>query len=382
MNKFSKTLHLFTDKECFKQGVIELLERSKECSGTIARLTIFGQCPDDEEYVERVNFLEKSVLNIYGERAPMVSYVTQPLLLGGEFVAEIQTFDIDMIFKELDGLRYLVTEDKGMRRVIMCGVRGDVNDSIRVQSDALFVKVQNVLEKEGMDASDIFKQWNYIPQITAVDGDDYQHYQAFNDSRTEFYRTADWSSKGYPAATGIGMDCGVVIVDIIAVKAFNDIYRIIPIDNDLQQAAHVYSQVVLIGAEGDKVEGKSTPKFERAKALGNSQEGYICFISGTAAIRGEDSMDSTDAASQTVQTIENIEHLISDHTCKIYDIEISSKLREIGMARAYVKFAQDTEKIKEVVDNRWPKTSTIYLLADVCREELLVEIEAVSIIPL
>ncbi len=298
--------------------------------------------------------------------------------MGGKFVAEIQIFDIEVEFKELDGLRYLTTECEGMRRVIMCGVKGDIADSIRVQSDTLFEKVQNILHKEGMDASDIFKQWNYIPQITAVDGEDYQHYQAFNDSRTDFYRTADWSDKGYPAATGIGMDCGAVIVDIIAVKSIDSFYRIIPIDNDLQQAAHVYSQVVLIGAEGDKIEGKSTPKFERAKALGNSTEGYICFISGTAAIRGEDSMDSTDAASQTIQTMENIEHLISDHTCEIYNIELTNKEREIDTARAYVKYADDTTKIKEVVDNRWPNTSTIYLLADVCREELLVEIEAVS----
>lgn len=349
--------------------------------GDIMRITIFGKCADDCEYEKNIEFLERTVLELYGSKAPPVSFVTQPLLAGANYVAEIQMIAVDVARKELNGVRYITMENENMKRLMVCGVHGSVKDSIRKQSDDLFSMIDNILEHEGFVVSDIFRQWNYIPQITAVDADNYQNYQAFNDSRSEFYRKGDWSQNGYPAATGIGMDCGAVTVDFIAVKPLNDKMKIVPIDNDLQLAAHVYSQVVLIGVEKDEVEGRSTPKFERAKALGNQDEGYICFISGTAAIRGESSMDSTDAASQAIQTMENIEHLISDHTCDKYGIELSSKSREINSARAYVKFDKDTDGIKRVVEDRWPDTSVIYLLADVCREELLVEIEAVTNMP-
>ncbi len=381
MKNYSYCAHLFTQKPRFEDGVLELLKRSQNTESVIMRITIFGKCENDEEYERSVDFLEHKAIELYGENAPLVSYVTQPLLDGGTFVAEVQSIDVDVVHKELDGVRYIVMDSDDMKRVMLCGVRGDVKDSIRVQSDNLFEKISKVLDVEGLEVSDIFRQWNYIPQITAVDVEDYQHYQAFNDSRSEFYRKADWTKNGYPAATGIGMDCGAVTVDLIAVKPLNSKYRIIPVDNDLQLAAHVYTQEVLIGAEGDVVEGRSTPKFERAKALGCSEDGYICFISGTAAIRGEESMQSDDAATQTTLTMENVEHLISDHTCNIYNIELSTKVREIHSARAYVKFPKDTESIKEVVEERWPDTSVIYLLADVCREELLIEIEVVANMP-
>ncbi|MFI3280269.1 MAG: hypothetical protein SNG49_07950 [Rikenellaceae bacterium] len=381
MKNYSYCKHLFSQKENFAEAVLELLRACEQSDGDIMRITIFGKCTDDGEYVKNVNFLEQTVVDLYGAKAPTVSYVTQPLLDGGHYVAEVQMIAVDVTHKELDGVRYITMQNENMKRIMACGVCGSVEDSIRKQSDDLFLKIEKLLEHEGFEVSDIFRQWNYIPQITAVDAANYQHYQAFNDSRSEFYRKGDWTQNGYPAATGIGMDCGAVTVDFIAVKPTNDKMRIVPIDNDLQLAAHVYSQEVLIGEEGDVIEGRSTPKFERAKALGNAEEGYICFISGTAAIRGESSMDSTDAASQTIQTMENIEHLISDHTCNKYGIELSSKDREIHSARAYVKFDKDTAEIKRVTEDRWRETSVVYLLADVCREELLVEIEAVSNMP-
>ncbi|MFR9603016.1 MAG: hypothetical protein SNG02_03990 [Rikenellaceae bacterium] len=381
MKNYSRCMHLFTQKKSFKEGALELLKRSQQEEEVIMRITIFGECADNREYKENVEFLEQKVVELYGKNAPLVSYVTQPLLDGGKFVAEVQVIGVDVEYKELDGLRYIIMKNEDMRRLVVCGVRGCENDSIRKQSDDLFAKLTNLFAYEKFEISDIFRQWNYIPQITAADENDYQHYQAFNDSRTEFYRTTNWAKKGYPAATGIGMDCGAVTVDIIAVKPLNKKIKIIPIDNDLQLAAHVYSQEVLIGAEGDVIEGRSTPKFERAKALGNKTDGYICFISGTAAIRGEDSMDSDDAATQTTQTMENIEHLISDHTCNKYGIELSSKDREIDCARAYVKYPKDTAQIKHVTEERWNDTSVVYLLADVCREELLIEIEAITNMP-
>lgn len=382
MNNYSRCRHIYSRFRDFESAALDLLQKSGMlCRGTLTRITIFGKCADDTEYERNVEFLERSAFKIFSSKGvPLVSYVTQPLLAGGGYVAEVQTIDMEVSFRSLDGTRYIIMENEDMKRIMMCGVKGSVKDSVRVQSDVAFEKIANVFAHEGFVASDIFKQWNYIAQITATDADDYQNYQAFNDSRSEFYRTADWSVRGYPAATGIGMDCGAVTVDLIAVKPLNDKIKVIPIDNDLQLAAHVYSQGVLIGIEGDKIEGKSTPKFERAKALGNKDEGYVCYISGTAAIRGEASIGD-DAAEQAVLTMENIEHLISEHTCKKYDIELSEAERKVYIARAYVKFESDTAAIRAAVNKRWPHVSMIYLLADVCRDELLVEIEAVSNLP-
>ena len=64
----------------------------------------------------------------------------------------------------------------------------------------------DVLRREGFPLNSIIRQWNYIERITAFDGPD-QHYQAFNNARSDFYSKTEWAN-GYPAATGIGANLG------------------------------------------------------------------------------------------------------------------------------------------------------------------------------
>jgi hypothetical protein len=135
------------------------------------------------------------------------------------------------------------------------------------------------------------RQWNYIGSI--VDSrEGKQNYQEFNDARTIYYSRGQWQN-GYPAATGIGAEGEGIIVGCIAFKSSNDAARAIyPIDNPLQVAAHVYSKRVLIDNATDAM--KSTPKFERAKVI-QTPRGACCFVSGTAAIRGEKSAEFSTA---------------------------------------------------------------------------------------
>lgn len=106
------------------------------------------------------------------------------------------------------------------------------------------------------------------------------------------------------AATGIGTQYGGVQIDFNAVKGNIDI---VPLDNDWQRAAHDYSDDVLISHRTDTE--KETPKFERGKLL-TDQSLEMIYISGTAAIRGEESIMDGNVLSQTEITLENIQHLI------------------------------------------------------------------------
>ncbi|GAB1450806.1 hypothetical protein MASR2M47_08620 [Draconibacterium sp.] len=67
------------------------------------------------------------------------------------------------------------------------------------------------------------------------------------------------TENGYPAATGIGMNCGGIIIEFLAVQS--DDLKSFPINNPSQIAAHTYSKNVLAGEECML---KTTPKFERA----------------------------------------------------------------------------------------------------------------------
>lgn len=342
------------------------------------RLVFFGSPGDNEEYCRQFATIRQAVEERFGPQAPTVSYVAQPPCSGGLIleIHEVETTPYDKVaYKTLACTTYITITGAEGKRLFLSGVTGDcLNNSMRVQSDNVFAEIETVLNAEQMPVSSIFRQWNYIEKITAFEGSR-QHYQSFNDSRSLFYSTGLWT-EGYPAATGIGTCWGGIMIDLNAAVLTDSSYRICRIDNPLQVAAHAYSQEVLLGEEDQKLKEKSTPKFERAKSIIKDGHG-ITYISGTAAIRGELSLTDVGIEQQTIITLENIRKLIS---CE--------NLRSFGMSpcddgtpvyfRVYLKNASDYERARQTIETFYPALPVIYTLADVCRSELLVEIEGLA----
>lgn len=225
----------------------------------------------------------------------------------------------------------------------------------------MFGRLRNILESESFAVSDIVRQWNYISHITAVN-DGIQNYQLFNDARSDFYETTEWSN-GYPAATGIGCDSGGVMVVVYAIKGFKGVGK--PIDNPLQIPAHKYSGEVL--ASG-KEAVRTTPKFERGRLLGN-----IVFVSGTAAIKGENSEFSDDARVQAKEAIDVVEHLVAPSNISKDCVNF-----RFDLLRIYVRRPQDIEVIQNIFKAHFRDIPTHFLIADICRPELLLELEGVG----
>ena len=48
------------------------------------------------------------------------------------------------------------------------------------------------------------------------------------------------------------------------------------------------------------------------------------------------------------------------------------------LLRVYVKHSKDIEAVKEYMERHYPTVTKHYLIADVCRPELLVEIEGIA----
>ncbi|MDR3060758.1 MAG: hypothetical protein LBU57_01435, partial [Dysgonamonadaceae bacterium] len=122
----------------------------------------------------------------------------------------------------------------------------------------------------------------------------------------------------------------------------------------------------------------TTPKFERAKLILEKEAGLI-YISGTAAIRGEDCFSGGDPEEQTRITLENIEHLISLQALGNVKIRERENTRILSM-RVYLKEAGFLGEVRQVVMAKYAELPVVYLLADVCRDELLVEIEGIAFV--
>jgi len=296
--------------------------------------------------------------------------------MGGGVAVECRTLVGDgatVRYSSAAGERYMVVERGEFREVIAGGLRGDIYEPLEIQCGSLFAKASAILSAEGMSVCDIVRQWNYIEDITGFVGE-YQNYQVFNDARTRFYEGGHWSN-GYPAATGIGAGACGVVVDFDAARG-GDI-EVVPLDNGLQIPAHDYSQSVLLGAENRYLRTRTTPKFERGKAV-LSESSRMSYISGTASIRGEKSVAEGDVIAQTATTMENIDYLVSPDNLIRNGATMAVGEPRYELLRVYVKRAGDMAAVREYMRSRYPDTGLLFLNTDVCRSELLVEIEGIA----
>lgn len=289
---------------------------------------------------------------------PLVSYVPQRPMCG-RLVAEILYIKGNPEVEMRED--YVVLRSGGCEEILTQGIRFPSSGDIGEQSAKVFDRIGNILERESFAVSDIVRQWNYIDHITSV-SEGIQNYQLFNDARSDFYETTEWSN-GYPAATGIGCDSGGVMVVVYAIKGFKGVGK--PIDNPLQIPAHKYSGEVL--ASG-KEAVRTTPKFERGRLLGN-----IVFVSGTAAIKGENSEFSDDARVQAKEAIDVVEHLVAPSNISKDCVNF-----RFDLLRVYVRRPQDMEVIQNIFKAHFRDIPTHFLIADICRPELLLELEGVG----
>ncbi|MCD6346149.1 MAG: hypothetical protein J7L96_01885, partial [Bacteroidales bacterium] len=172
------------------------------------------------------------------------------------------------------------------------------------QASIAFSDLQTVLAAENLNFRHIMRQWNYIDDIVGISfrrGKEFQHYQEFNEVRAAWY-SKNGLSNNFPAATGIGTFGGGVIVEGIAAR-LDTANKLYSIANPSQEDAHSYSKTKLVGDLTSSV-----PLFERGKMLVGKYSGYI-WVSGTAAIRGQDSVSGS-LSDQTRITCENIDELI------------------------------------------------------------------------
>lgn len=333
---------------------------------------VFCGTSDTVEYHHLFDEIKSAVYASLGKKVP-VTLIPQYLLPDGGLAVEIYALEgaTEIKFGEQNGVCYGVMESEDEKMLFIEGIPAtDFSDKVSLQSREVFAKLDSLLSTYGFEVDDIVRQWNYIGNIVSYK-DGKQNYQEFNDARSVYYAKGEWRN-GYPAATGIGSTDGIVVGGIAFKKA--DGTGVYPIDNPLQIAAHVYSKSVLIDNDENAV--KSTPKFERAKLI-ETANGACCFVSGTAAIRGEESVDPTSARLQTIKTIENIEYLVSKENlvrsgCYPYDLKYA-------FIHIFIKNEKDYDEVRIVVEKTYPNIPAIYSIADVCRSELLVEIEGILI---
>lgn len=328
---------------------------------TPLRLTFFGRPSSNAMYAERWQLLRQKVAARFGESMPALSYVAQPPL-DAPLLLELYGCRLSegeqLIHGMTAGSPYVLLRNSAGRFLFTGGFQGEtLTQTIEQQAEQSFQHLEETLQETHFPLSSILRQWNYIEGITSFEGTD-QHYQAFNNVRSAHYAQTLWPT-GYPAATGIGTHFGGISIVVDAAVLTSSNAFAMPIDNRLQVAAHAYSEEVLEVAN----HRKTTPKFERAKCLTCGKERLV-YVSGTAAIRGEESLKQADLSRQLEVTMENIKELIGSAS--------------LVYLRVYLKNPADYAEAARLLTDYALAIPITFMWADVCRDELLIEIEGLA----
>ena len=350
----------------------------KEAGYFIIQQTFFIAAADRAEYDEKAAIIREKLSVLPETRFPATSVVAQAPAAGYEVVLELICTHAragkKVLYKSYEGLPYTLVDHGDFKVVHATGMMGQTDDSISEAAERAFEATLGILKNEGLSINHIVRQWNYVEDIAHVKDplNTIQNYQVFNDVRARYYAGGSFE-KGFPAATGIGMDTGGVIIGFIAISPAEQV-RVEPVRNPRQIDAHRYSEEMLVGKETGIMDGKCTPKFERAKLVCMGKKTYV-YVSGTASIVGEESVHLDDAEGQTRTTIENIYELFSKENQELLGLDFEASEIRFSHLRVYVKKQEDIPRVKEICEASLNCKSSLYLQSDICREELLVEIE-------
>jgi chorismate lyase/3-hydroxybenzoate synthase len=119
--------------------------------------------------------------------------------------------------------------------------------------------------------------------------------------------------------------------------------------------------------------GRHSPIFSRACVM-HEAAGTNLFVSGTASIVGHETIHKGDVGAQTRETMANISALLDE----VNRVVGAARYRLDGLKfKVYVREPADLSAIEGALSRSLqPSIPIVYLQADVCREDLLVEIEA------
>ena len=207
----------------------------------------------------------------------------------------------------------------------------------------------------------LLRLWNYFAGINRQ-ADGQERYRLFNIGRQQAFIEAQRSVfEGSPAACALGNEAGPLRVYFIAGHT-----PPLAIENPRQVSAYRYPNAY----------GPRSPTFSRAALVEIEADRTALFVSGTASIVGHETVHLGDVRKQAAESLTNI-----------------AALREVAATRGvalgagdlhytvYVRDAADLDAVRGVFEVEVGAASdaardAVYLRGDICRAELLVEIEA------
>ena len=228
----------------------------------------------------------------------------------------------------------------------MLNVLPDTQDKSQyAQAKEVFEKAHQILTSFGLDFSNTIRTWLYASDILSW-------YDELNRARNEFFSAHGIYDKIVPASTGIGMDNpagAALVIQLLAVAVKNEDMRIEVAESPLQNSALDYKS-----------------SFSRGIQLMGPDQQRL-YVSGTASIDAEGrTVFVDDVAAQVDLTMRVVEGILD---------KTDMQWRDAVSGLVYFKNRSDFGLFDDYCKAHKITLPHIKVCADVCRDDLLFELE-------
>jgi enamine deaminase RidA (YjgF/YER057c/UK114 family) len=299
----------------------------------------------------------RMALGLWCDDVPPVCIVVEEGELG--CFAGIQIHAVDssmspMVIRRPDDNRTAVGRQiniRGDKWLMLSGLSGQVGENPALQTRHVFDEATLLLRQSGGSFDSVARTWLWLKDVC-------DWYNDLNRVRTQCFiqhgliDPGTRKSRRLPASTGIGLygqNGAAITMDLIALPGREDEIQYVEAGGD-QRSAYEYGSA-----------------FSRA-AVAPMPAGNTVYISGTAAIDPAGVTEDIDhIPGQVDKTVAHVQSLLRD---------LKSNDEHVSFALVYCKTtAVQQYFLKQHADLPWPM---ITMIGDVCRPELLFEIEVTA----
>lgn len=221
-----------------------------------------------------------------------------------------------------------------------------------------YQRIHDALEATGFPS--LLRIWNIFPDINKKDHE-LERYRSFCIGRHQALSSWHFLEEQLPAASAIGSRDGQLLIYFLAARQ-----PAIQIENPRQISAFHYPTRY----------GPKSPSFSRA-TLKNWGKNQHLYISGTASVVGHETRHKNNYVAQLDEILTNINTII-DQANNMYAFPCAD-FSQLDAIRVYIRNPQHADHILDTLQTRSGNKYQIQVLqGDICRSDLLLEIECFS----
>ena len=289
-----------------------------------------------------------------GLAACPVVYLDLPQF-NGPPLAEVWTSTLPVTYYQTEGIHCAMNDE-----VLFGALQVDESPGTLLDTLTYTAYRRLLVQARALGYPHLLRMWNYFPHINR-ESDGLERYQRFCAGR---HQALAESLSGFPqtlpAGTAVGTMSGSLKIHFLAAR---------------QPGTHIENPRQVRAYEYPRVYGPRSPSFARA-TLQPSASGSHLLIAGTASVVGHVSEHIGKPHKQTLEIIRNLNALIT-HTEQLHGI---ARVHWCGQAlfKIYIRQPEHFATIREILKEQLPShTQVLYLQGEMCRSELLLEVEGI-----